>query len=120
MLSNVRRKSFSNMLEIFNIDLGRRGRKNFFRGPTVLQKVVCRDKKLRVLAQIARTFACTGNFVARHPNVQLSNVLLPTQLQRLLAQIARTFACTDNFVARRPKVLFFCDLLPHPAPCSYN
>ena len=72
----------------------------------------CRDRKLPVLVQIACTLACTDNSAVQPPKVQLSNVLLPTQLQWVLVQIARIFACTDNFVACNPKVMFFCALLP--------
>ena len=46
---------------------------------------------------------------ARHPKVQLSNVLLPTQLQWVLEQIACTFACMGNFVARHVLLHFITD-----------
>ena len=54
-----------------------------------------------VLAQTTRAV----NSAAQPPKVQLSNILLLTQLQWVLVQITCTFACTDNFVARHPKVL---------------
>ena len=48
-------------VQLFNVSL-----------PTQLQSV---------LAQIARTFACTGNFIARHPKVLFFCALLPTHSQ---------------------------------------
>ena len=82
----------------------------------------------RVLAQTTR--AC--NFAAQNPKFSS-----PTFYYRLnYSRFWCTFACTDIFVARCPKVLLCfittsftvahpapahrCDLLPHPAPCSYN
>ena len=46
-------------------------------------------------------FWCKSHAHSQSPKVQLSNVLLPTQLQWVLAQIARTFTTSKNSAFQR-------------------